>query len=317
MNMNCDCSNLMDAVRYFADLRVCNEYMRGIKWPDGQICCFHCGSTAVYELSTRPILKCRDCKKQFSYKVGTIFEDSPLGLDKWFVAVWCIANAKNGISSHELGRALGVTQKTAWFMLHRVRESMRTEDFRKLAGEVESDETFIGGEARNMHAAIREKKIRGRGSVGKRIVHGLLERGGEVRAKVVETTEAKELQGEVRANVEKGSAVFTDAHLGYTGLYDAYVHEVVDHTIEYVRGRVHTNGLENFWSLFKRALKGTYTHCAPFHLQRYVDEEAFRFNDRKGDDSYRFDVLMHDVVGRRLTWRRLCGVDGCGFMELQ
>jgi transposase-like protein len=307
----------MEAVRYFADLRVCNDYMRSIKWPDGNVCCCKCGSVNVYELSTRPLLKCRDCKKQQSYKVGTIFEDSPLGLDKWFVAVWAIANAKNGISSHELGRALGVTQKSAWFMLHRVREAMRTGEFRKLAGEVESDETFIGGEARNMHAHIREKKIRGRGSVGKRIVHGLLERGGAVKAKVVETTEAKELQGEVRSNVEKGSAIFTDAHLGYVGLDDAYVHEIVDHTIEYVRGRVHTNGLENFWSLFKRALKGTYTHCAPFHLQRYVDEEAFRYNDRKTDDPNRFDAVMRSVNGRRLTWRQLCQVDGCGFMGLQ
>ena len=310
-------SSLIAAVKYFSDLKVCNEYMRGIKWPDGQICCHHCGSVAVYELSTRPVLKCRDCKKQFSYKVGTIFEDSPLGLDKWFVAVWAIANAKNGISSHELGRALGVTQKTGWFMLHRVREAMQAGDFRKLSGEVESDETFIGGEARNMHKHLREKRIRGRGSVGKRIVHGLLERGGPVVAKVVESTEAKELQGVVRSTVEHGAAIFTDAHLGYQGLQDAYVHEVVDHTIEYVRGRVHTNGLENFWSLFKRAIKGTYTHCAPFHLQRYVDEEAFRFNDRKTDDAHRFKAVMGTTVGRRLTWRRLCEVDGCGFMGLE
>lgn len=290
--------------------------MRSIKWPDG-VCCHHCGSVAVYELSTRPVFKCRDCKKQFSYKVGTIFEDSPLGLDKWFVAVWAIANAKNGISSHELGRALGVTQKSAWFMLHRVREAMRTGVFYKLSGTVESDETFIGGEAKNMHKHIREKKIKGRGSVGKRIVHGLLERGGEVRANVVESTEAKELQSEVRANVEKGSEVFTDAHAGYSGLSPEYVHAAVDHSIQYVLGRVHTNGLENFWSLFKRALKGTYTHCAPFHLQRYVDEEVFRFNDRKTDDAGRFADVMRTTAGRRLTWRQLCEVDGCGFMGLQ
>src|ERR1700728_1508681 len=170
--MNYTPENLIDAVLSFAVLRVCNTYMRSIKWPDGQPVCCRCGSDSVYELSTRPILKCRACKKQQSYKVGTIFEDSPLGLDKWFPAVWCIANAKNGISSHELGRALGVTQKTAWFMLHRIREAMRTGTFRKLAGTVESDETFVGGEARNMHAHIREKKIRGRGAVGKRIVHG-------------------------------------------------------------------------------------------------------------------------------------------------
>lgn len=309
--------SLLAAVLYFADLKVCNDYMRSIKWPDGVLCCHNCGSTSVYELSTRPLLKCRDCKKQFSYKVGTIFEDSPLGLDKWFVAVWAIANAKNGISSHELGRALGVTQKTAWFMLHRVREAMRTGEFRKMSGTVESDETFIGGEAKNMHKHIRDKKIRGRGAVGKRVIHGILERGGEVRAKVVESTEAKVLQGEVRAAVERGSIVCTDAHRGYSGLEDNYIHEVVDHTIEYVRGEVHTNGLENFWSLFKRALKGTYTHCEPFHLQRYVDEEIFRYNDRKDNDAGRFARVMSRVPGRRITYRKLCEIDGCGFMGLE
>jgi transposase-like protein len=309
--------NLLDAVRYFSDLKVCNAYMRSIKWPDGPIVCPDCGADGCYELSSRPVLKCRGCKKQFSYKVGTIFEDSPLGLDKWFVAVWAIANAKNGISSHELGRALGVTQKSAWFMLHRVREAMRTGDFRKLSGTVESDETFIGGAAANMHKHIRDKKIRGRGSVGKRIVHGLLERGGEVRAKVVDSTEAKDLQGEIRRNVEKGSAVYTDALLAYRGLEDTFIHEFIDHTIEYVRDRVHTNGLENFWSLFKRMLNGTYVHCAPFHLQRYVDEESFRFNDRKTDDAHRFADVMKRVPGRRITYRQLCEIDGCGFMGLQ
>lgn len=315
--MNYTPSNLIEAVRYFSDLKVCNAYMRDIKWGGGVPCCPACGSVSVYELSTRPVLKCRDCKKQFSYKVGTIFEDSPLGLDKWFVAVWAIANAKNGISSHELSRALGVTQKSTWFMLHRVREAMRTGEFRKLAGEVESDETFIGGAAANMHKWKREKKIRGRGAVGKRIVHGLLERGGLVRAQVVDSTEADDLQDVIRSNVAKGSAIYTDAHQSYRGLDSAYVHQFVDHTLEYVRDRVHTNGLENFWSLFKRMLKGTYVHCATFHLQRYVDEESTRFNDRKFDDSERFQIVMNRVIGRRLTWRRLCQVDGCGFMGLE
>jgi transposase-like protein len=271
----------------------------------------------VYELSTRPVLKCRDCKKQFSYKVGTIFEDSPLGLDKWFVAVWAIANAKNGISSHELGRALGVTQKTAWFMLHRVREAMRTGDFRKLSGTVESDETFVGGRAENMHASKRQKRIRGRGAIGKSIVHGILERGGEVRAKVVGTTEAITLQANIRGNVETGATLYTDALKSYDGLSRSYIHEAIDHATEYVRGNVHTNGIENFWSLFKRMLGGTYVQVAPFHLQRYVDEEVFRFNQRKDKDAGRFDDVMAHVAGRRLTWRQLCQVDGCGWMGLE
>ena len=315
--MNAQPTSLIAAVRYFSDLSVCNDYMRGIKWPGGEPCCHKCGSVNVYELSTRPVLKCRDCKKQFSYKVGTIFEDSPLGLDKWFVAVWAIANCKNGISSHELGRALGITQKSAWFMLHRVREAMRTGTFRKLAGTVESDETFVGGKADNMHAHVRARKIRGRGAVGKAIVHGLLERGGEVRAKVVESTERAELQPQVLVNVEKGAALYTDAHSGYTGLDAAYVHEVIDHAQAYVRGIVHTNGMENFWSLLKRSIKGTYVQVAPFHLQRYVDEQAHRYNHRKTNDEQRFHDVMGTVVGRRLTWRLLTAQDGAGFMGLE
>jgi len=315
--MNCPAKSLIEAVRYFADRAVCNTYMRAIKWPDGQIVCPKCGGGNIGEISTRSMLKCRACKKQFSHKVGTIFEDSPLGLDKWFPAVWCIANAKNGISSHELGRALNVTQKTAWFMLHRIREAMRTGTFRKLTGIVESDETFIGGEARNMHAHVREKKIRGRGAVGKRIVHGLLERGGEVRAKVIPTTEASELHPIIVSNVEKGATLYTDAALSYEGLASRFVHEAINHAEEYVRGMVHTNGMENFWALFKRCIKGTFVQISPFHLQRYVDEEVFRFNARKTDDAHRFDDVMGRVVGRRITWRQLCEVDGCGFMGLQ
>lgn len=308
--------SLIEAVRYFSDLKVCNDYMRGIKFPDGLVC-HHCGSTAVYELSTRPVLKCRDCKKQFSYKVGTIFEDSPLGLDKWFVAVWCIANAKNGISSHELGRALDVTQKSAWFMLHRVREAMRTGSFVKLAGIVETDETFVGGEAKNMHEHKRAKRIKGRGAVGKRAVHGMIQRGGQVRAKVVESTEAKELLPEVRENVALGSVVCSDAHKAYDELWKNYVHEVIDHAQEYVRGMVHTNSMENFWSLLKRSLKGTYVSVAPFHLQRYVDEQVCRFNNRKTGDGERFATVMGTTIGRRVTWRQLTEQDGCGFMGLE
>jgi transposase-like protein len=320
--MNYTPSSLLDAVRYFSDLRVCNDYMRGIKWPGGEPVCHHCGSVAVYELSTRPVLKCRDCKKQFSYKVGTIFEDSPLGLDKWFVAVWAIANAKNGISSHELGRALGVTQKSAWFMLHRVREAMRAGGLVKLAGTVEVDETYVGGEARNMHKAVRERKIRGRGAVGKRCVQGLLQRGdgdkhSTIVAKTVVDTDALTLAGGVRRHVEPGANVYTDAHRSYSDLWLRFQHQAADHATEYVRGQVHTNGLENFWSLFKRTVKGTYVHVAPFHLQRYVDEQVYRFNNRKIDDGERFVGVMSTVLGRRITYRQLCEIDGCGFMGLE
>jgi transposase-like protein len=315
--MSAEPTSLIEAVRYFSDLSICNRYMRRIKWPDGKIICPRCGGESIGEITTRSMLKCRVCKKQFSYKVGTIFEDSPLGLDKWFVAAWCIANAKNGISSHELGRALDVTQKTAWFILHRIREAMRTGTFRKLSGTVESDETFVGGEARNMHAHIREKKIRGRGTIGKAIVHGLIERQGEVRATVVPAADAAEIHAIIHKHVEKGANLYTDEATAYAGLDQHFIHEAINHAEAYVRENVHTNSMENFWALFKRCIKGTFVHVAPFHLQRYVDEEVCRFNARKTDDARRFAEVMSRTVGRRVTWRQLCEVDGCGFMGLQ
>lgn len=308
---------LIAAVRYFSDLSVCNKYMRKIKWPDGKIVCPFCQSDRIGEVVTRHLLRCKDCRKQIYLKANTIFEDSPLGLDRWFVAVWCIANAKNGISSHELGRALGVTQKTGWFMLHRIREAMRTGTFEKLKGTVESDETFIGGEARNMHKHKREKRIKGRGAVGKAIVQGLLERGGEVRCKVAASTEASELQPEIRRNVEPESTIYTDAHLSYQGLKDRFIHQTIDHATKYVEGQVHTNGIENFWSLLKRTLKGTYVSVAVFHLLRYLDEQAFRFNARHGNDAERFQTVMLAIVGRRLTYRLLTAQEDAGFMGIQ
>lgn len=220
---------LLEAVRHFTDLDVCHEYMIGVKWPNGVVCP-KCESADVGRIATRRMLKCRACGKQFSSKVGTIFEDSPLGLDKWFVGVWCIANAKNGISSCELARALGVRQKSAWFMLHRIRAAMETGTFGKMNGTVESDETFVGGKAINMHAKRRAKVITGRGAVGKAIVHGLLERGTEdnpsqVRASVVLDTEATSLLPNVLANVEEGATIYTDAHLAYSGLVRRWIHK--------------------------------------------------------------------------------------------
>ncbi len=256
-----------------------------------------------YYLKTRRVWKCRSCKKQFSVKVGTIFEDSPLGLDKWLPAVWLIANCKNGISSYELAKDLGVQQKSAWFMLHRIRLAMQTGTFEKLSGQVEADETYIGGKARNMHKSKREQKIQGRGASGKVAVMGLLERHGEVRTRVVPDTKSRTLQVEVRENVEPGSEVHTDALASYRGLDPEYVHNVVDHAEWYVDGHVHTNGLENFWSLLKRGIKGTYVSVEPYHLFRYLDEQAFRFNEREGQDADRFSK----VAGRRLTYRQLTG----------
>lgn len=299
---------LLEAVRYFSDLDVATEYVASRRWPDGPVCPA-CGlvDKKHYYLKSRRVWKCRSCMKQFSVKVGTIFEDSPLGLDKWLVAGWLLANSKNGISSHEMARHLGVTQKTSWFMMHRLRKAMQTGTFEKLSGEVEADETFIGGKARNMHASKRKEKIAGRGSSGKVAVMGLLERHGEVRTKVVPDTKSRTLQVEVRENVEPGSEVHTDALRSYRGLDPEYIHNVVDHAERYVDGHVHTNGLENFWSLLKRTLKGTYVSVEPYHLYRYLDEQAFRFNERDGQDADRFAKALESVSGRRLTYSDLTG----------
>lgn len=317
--MNESPKSLLAAVRYFSDPKVCFESMLSAKFPDGKITCPKCGCDKVGVIRSRSMLQCKakECRKQFSVKVGTIFEDSPLGLDKWFVAVWCIANAKNGISSCELARALEVTQKTAWFMLHRVRLAMKTGTFRKLSGEVEVDETFIGGRAKNMHKAKREKAISGRGPVGKAIVQGLLERGGEVRAQVVPRTDDITLVDNVRRHVEPGSEVFTDAAPAYNMVCLTHLHQFVDHLTTYVAGKVHTNGIENFWSLLKRSLKGTYVAVAPFHLERYVDEQAFRYNQRTTDDAGRFRRVLNATPGKRLTYRVLTAQNDAGFMGIQ
>lgn len=310
---------LLEAVRYFSDPAVTFKAMLAAKWPDGKLACPKCGGEGVGVITSRSMLQCKakDCRKQFSCKVGTIFEDSQLGLDKWFVAVWCIANAKNGISSMELSRALGVTQKTAWFMLHRIRLAMKTKSFRKLSGEVESDETFIGGKARNMHKHKREAKIKGRGTVGKAIVQGLLERGGEVRMEKIGGTDDLTLQTNVRANVEANSHVYTDALPAYGGLCLNFYHQFVDHLTKYVEGRVHTNGLEGFFSLLKRTLGGTYVAVAPFHLQKYLDEQTFRYNQRKITDGGRFRRILSAVVGKRLTFRQLTAQGDAGFMGIK
>jgi transposase-like protein len=259
------------------------------------------------------MFKCRDCKKQFSVKVGTIFEDSPLPLDKWFVAVWSITNAKNGISSCELARAIGVTQKSAWHMLHRVRHALTVGSFDKFTGEVESDESYVGGKSSNMHASRRKRKIVARGVAGKDIVHGVLHRspvkgGSKVRAAVVPDGKRHTLTGAIRANVETGATVYTDTHPSYHLLGQEYVHQMIDHAQAYVAGRCHTNGLENFWSLLKRSINGTYVAVDAPHLGRYVDEQVFRFNERKLNDAQRFAVAMPGVVGKRLTYKELIGV---------
>ena len=301
-------ASLRDAILYFSEFEHCREFMMNLRWPDGQVKCPECGSEKVCYLVKNRLWKCyaKHPKPRFTLKTGTIFEDSPIALEKWLPAVWMLLNCKNGISSWELHRALGVTQKTAWFMLHRIRLAAQNKTFNKLAGEVEVDETFIGGKARFMHSDKRAEKIHGRGPDGKAIVAAVLERGGTVRAKVCSMRRKPELQELVRENVEAGSNVYSDALKSYDGL-DEFQHQVVDHAIEYVNGNVHTNGLENFWSLLKRSLKGTYVSVEPFHLFRYLDEQSFRYNNRDMTDLDRFVFVMRHIVGRRLTYKQLTG----------
>ena len=254
---------LLEAINYFSDFENCRQYMIAVRWADGIVRCPTCGSDKVLYMAKSRLYNCKGSKhskQKFSLKVGTIYEDSAISLEKWLPATWLLTNCKNGISSYELARALGVTQKSAWHMLHRVRKAMAvTGDVSKLgtnSGEVEADESFIGGKARNMHLAKRQRRITGTGTKDKVAVMGILESGGEVRTIVVPNRKKSALQAEVKKHVEAGSALYTDALLSYEGLAAEYAHQVVDHAVEYVNGRIHTNGLENFWSLLKRGIGG-------------------------------------------------------------
>ena len=310
---------LHEVIRHF-DENTAHEFFVSLRWPNG-VSCPRCSSARVSFISTRKVWTCMECKtqKQFSVKVGTIFEGSPIKLDKWFAAMWMLTNAKNGISSYEIHRAIGVTQKTAWFMMHRIRVAMQTGSFvkSKLGGIVEVDESYIGGLARNMHKHTKERRgITGTGGKGKTAVQGLLERHGngnsKVVAEVVEHTRGELLNAKVRHYVLKGSEVHTDALPAYRGLDDEFTYKVVDHAECYVKDGVHTNGLENFWSLLKRGIKGTYVSVEPFHLFRYLSEQVFRFNERKDEngDQGRFLTVAASVFGKRLTYKALTGDNG-------
>lgn len=308
---------LQEAIIHFSNLDNCIQYLAARRWPEGVICPT-CGRDDVTFLAKQKKWQCKSAHKQrqFSVKVGTIFEDSPIGLDKWLPAVWQVVNCKNGISSYEMAKAFGVTQKTAWFMDHRIRLAMQSGSFAKqLSGHVEADETYIGGKARNMHRTALAKRVAkfatprtGRNqTTGKVAVMGLLERHGEVRAMVVGGTKREHLHNQVTKHVESGSHVYTDALRSYNQLDREYIHSVINHAEKYVDGQVHTNGVENFWSLLKRTINGTYVSIEPFHLFRYLDEQTFRFNTRKGNDSERFQRAMEQVTGKRLTYKEVTG----------
>jgi len=314
---------LQQAIQYFSDEQVCIDAVAAMRWPDGPRCpdCLGEDAKKPYYIKTQKRWKCRSCRRQFSVKVETIFEDSPVSLTKWLPALWMLISCKNGVSSWEIHRTIGVTQKTAWFMLHRLRLALKRRDLGfKLGGKdnsgVESDETFIGGHLKNMH---KDKKViynkRG-GAHGKAVVHGMLDRDlRQVRATVVPNAKRETLQNELLRNVKYGSKVYTDDAVAYDKLHWRFVHEMVNKTETYVRGQVHVNGMENFWSLLKRGLKGTYVAVEPFHLERYLDEQMFRYNNRATrdnplNDSGRFLLALSQVAGRRLTFNELTGKDG-------
>jgi transposase-like protein len=315
---------LQQAIQRFSDEQVCIDAVASMRWLDGPRCpdCLGDAAKSPYYLKTQKRWKCRSCRRQFSVKVGTIFEDSPIPLQKWLPALWLLTNCKNGVSSWEIHRALGVTQKTAWFMLHRLRLAMKSPDKgTKLGdsngGECEVDETFVGGRIQNMH---KDRKLRYNQSGGvfggKTIVVGILDREArQVRAKVIPNVKRETLQSEILDNVKFGSTVYTDDWAGYNGLQSRFVHEVINHANAYVNRRIHTNGIENFWSLLKRGLKGTYVAVEPFHLDRYIDEQAFRYTNRGTKDnpltdSDRFMLALSQVANKRLTYKELTGKDG-------
>jgi transposase-like protein len=302
-------TNLLEAVRYFSDLDVATDYVAKMRWPNGPVCP-SCGCTEYSYLTTRRIWKCKACKRQYSVKVGTVFEESRLGLDKWLPAIWLVANSKNGVSSHELGRALGVTQKSTWFMLARIRLAMQARSI-ELSGEVEVDETFVGGKVSFMKRDARERKgITGRGGGGqhKTPVLGMRERdSGKVRAQVVPNVKGDTLKPLVIEAVKDGATVYTDQWNGYTGLDGRYDHQTINHVEKYVEGRIHTNGIENFWALLKRGLNGTYISVDPAHLFRYIDERVFTYNERDRSDLGRFSTVLGSVAGLRLTYAQVTG----------
>jgi transposase-like protein/ribosomal protein S27AE len=300
---------LQEAIIYFSNPVNCREYVVVRRWPDG-VFCPRCGSKNVAFLEKYNRWQCgtRHPSRQFTAKTGTIFEDSPLGLDKWLAAMWQVVNCKNGVSSYEVHRAIGVTQKTAWFMDHRIRFALTAGTIDKLSGHLEADETFIGGKARNMHISERKRRITGTSTKDKTAVMGILERGGKVRTSVLPNRKRHAIQAEVKRHVEAGAALYTDALMSYDGLESEYAHQVVDHAVRYVDGMIHTNGLENFWSLLKRSISGTYVSVEPFHLFRYLDEQTFRYNNRKDvNDGQRFDLAVRQAIGKRLTWDQLTG----------
>lgn len=313
---------LQEAINHFSDSANCMRWLVAKRWPDGVVKCPTCGRTDATFLPDLGKWQCKSAHKsrQFSAKVGTIFEDSHIPLEKWLVALWMVCNCKNGVSSYEIHRTVGVTQKSAWFMLHRIRLGLhKSEVGTKIGGPdstIEADETWVGGKSINMHKERRLRYQQNGAHHGKAVIMGMLDREQRtIRAKVVPDVKRETLQTELLKNVKYGSKVYTDSAPAYDLLHWRYIHDFVNHAEKYVDGQVHTNGLENFWSLFKRNLRGTYVSVEPFHMFRYLDEQVFRFNNRGSKknpvtDLERFDRALSQITNKRLTFAEVTGKDG-------
>lgn len=307
-------NTLLDLLREFPNDEACRKHLEHIRWgdEDGNVSpiCPHCGSVEkIYSIEAGKRYKCGSCRKKFTVLVGTMFENTKIPLQKWFLAIWLCASHKKGVSSCQLAKDVGITQKSAWFMLHRIREMLRDKAPELLEGEVECDETFIGGKDGWKHKDKRVPNSRGRSTKSKTPVFGMVERGGSTRFMVVDDTRRDTLQGEILPNIKPGSTIHTDEWIGYRGLSALYDHAVIEHGAgEYVRYEtdrtVHSNTVENRWSHFRRTLTGTYHHVSPKHLQRYADESAFRLSTHKMAEGERFNLTMTGLEGN-LTYENL------------
>ena len=310
-NMPQDFNSLMEVMEYFTDEKKCLDYLMAQRF-DGAIVCPHCASTKIYCFSDGMRYKCGSCRQQFTAKVGTIFEGSKIPMKKWFVAIYLVTSHKKGISSHQLAKDIKVTQKTGWFMLHRIRFALGQGSFEvnmggNDGGIVEVDEVFIGGLEKNKHASKKSSKLYGNKHAAKTMIVGLLERGGEVRTRVTPIVDHGTLQGIIHLNVKPGSKIVTDAHKGYVGLRDTFDHISIKHTEgKYVtKGEIHTNSIEGYWSLFQRSIIGIYHSVSPKHLQAYCDESAYRYNTRKSNEGNRVQNTISKTNGKRLTYNAL------------